>query len=309
MNRRSLKKVKNRTEHTDLNNVPGDLLETGDSYDQPEKIDSSRIEELKARIDRKVHARRRFYFILIILILLGSFLFLFFNFIKADIISVEGNLTKTDEYIVALSGIKPGDHIFSISKEEAASNLERDPFIRLLDIRYQFPNSIRIIVEERIPKASVLYGSQFVLIDKECHILSVYTDKDAYRIPVIEGIGLNSVELGFVLRTDESHKIDIIKDILHYLDLNSFTDIIKSIDLSNIDDITLYTRKGMTVIFGQDDKLNEKTAWAKAIIESLEKDGVETGVIDISVEGSAIYRKAVSAGNSTGTPEGSGEGV
>ena len=63
------------------------------------------------------------------------------------------------------------------------------------------------------------------------------------------------------------------------------------VELSDINDIVLHMKSGMLIEYGQGDRINEKTAWAKAILDTLTEEGIKKGTVDVSTENSAIYRE------------------
>lgn len=274
----------------DIRDFYGDFDE---DYEETEEEIENR-KRLEEKIDRTVKLRKRFYRIIILITLAFTTVFLFYTFIRAEKISVNGNINYADEYIVALSGIKPGDHIFSINRSLVADNIMRDPRLRLSKLRYVFPNGLNIIVKERIPAGAIKISTQYVVIDEECNALEMSDSIARYDIPVINGIGVTSSELGYVIRTDDSYKLTVAQNMLHFLNLNEITEDVNYIELSDINSITIQMKSEMKIEIGQGDRLNEKLAWAKAILETLRKEGIRRGTIDVSTENSAIYKEAAS---------------
>ena len=60
------------------------------------------------------------------------------------------------------------------------------------------------------------------------------------------------------------------------------TDLVREIDLTDTNSITLGLSNGMQVIFGQADQIEEKLAWLQNILKELESQDKTGGTIDLS---------------------------
>ena len=112
-----------------------------------------------------------------------------------------------------------------------------------------------------------------------------------YDIPVVNGVGVTSIELGYQLRSDDAYKLSVMQHILYELSLNGLTERTNVVELSDINSITLQMKSGMLIELGQGDRIKEKSAWAKAILDTLGEEGIKKGTIDVSTENSAINRE------------------
>ena len=66
------------------------------------------------------------------------------------------------------------------------------------------------------------------------------------------------------------------------------------LDLKNPVDVLLVSRDGITVHIGLDDELERKLTSAGNALSELEKSGVKNGLLDVDLDGAALYspRKA-----------------
>ncbi|MBP3941384.1 MAG: FtsQ-type POTRA domain-containing protein [Christensenellaceae bacterium] len=269
-----------------------------ESYDDDEELseeeweqEEERLRNLSEKIDRNVAARQRFYRILMLVVAAVTLVFLVFTFLRAEVITVEGNINYSPEYIVALAEVKPKQHLFTIDRSDIEENIMRDPFIRLASVRYSFPNKLKIRVNERIPVGAIKISAQYIIVDKECNALAVLDSAAMFDVPVVNGVGVTSIELGYQLRSDDAYKLSVMQHILYELSLNNLTERTNMVELSDINDIVLHMKSGMLIEYGQGDRINEKTAWAKAILDTLTEEGIKKGTVDVSTENSAIYRE------------------
>ena len=65
--------------------------------------------------------------LLLTIVLLGGLGFLGYKYIRAEQIIVRGNQKLSSEYIIGLSGIKTGTHVFNVNKDLAKAGVEAGP--------------------------------------------------------------------------------------------------------------------------------------------------------------------------------------
>lgn len=135
--------------------------------------------------------------LLVLLILFSAAAYLGYTYLRAENIHVEGNKEKTEEYILNLSGVKPGTHLFNINSNTVAKNLEQDPFLRLESIDVTLPDKVTIKVTERERGAVVLFQGNFIVLDKDSNILEIKSEmSEEAAYPMISGLNVTAFDLG-----------------------------------------------------------------------------------------------------------------
>lgn len=224
-----------------------------------------------------------------LLILFGLMGFLGYKYIRAEEISVVGNVDIKSEYVIGLSGIMTGDHIFSVDFKKVENNLSADPFIKLKSLDYGFPNKLTINMLERKRSAAFEYNGAYAVIDGEGFILEVVTEMP--QVPVVYGLGLTgNVVAGSQFTTDSTFKQDIMKNLLELINKMNISELVKTISLENENNIILTTAAGLEVHMGQSDSMEKKLMFMLSTIPELEKEGHKTGILDVSAEGKAAFR-------------------
>ena len=227
--------------------------------------------------------------LLLTIVLLGGLGFLGYKYIRAEQIIVRGNQKLSSEYIIGLSGIKTGTHVFNVNKDLAKAGVEADPYLTLEGIEYTFPNTITLVVSERQGTACFEFRGAYVVTDSTGFILESCMEKDRPDLPIIEGINVTEFALGAKIRTDDTYKQDIMTTLLETFAQYNMTDKIARINLEDVNSITLVLKNGMNANFGQADKIEEKLAWLANILPVLESEGKTGGTIDISSVDMPIY--------------------
>lgn len=258
-------------------------------------IPSSQKELPGTQTRRKSHAPRLLFGVIIVLFFLGLVGFLGYKYVRTEEIAVEGNTTIDAAYIIALSDIKTGTHVFNIDKGLAEAGIESDPYLIYKNIRYTFPNKITIIVEERIAAACFDFFNAYVIIDEDGLILGHQEIEDQPALPLIQGIDVVEFALGAKVRTDDTAKqADMVK-LLAAIRKYALTGRIQQIDFSDRNAITMVLQDGTEVSLGQASQFEEKMEWLYNILLTLEEQGLYGGAIDItSIEAPSYVPPTVS---------------
>ena len=150
---------------------------------------------------------------------------------------------------------------------------------------YSFPNIAAMSGnDDSNPCAYVPYADSFLSIDMNGRVLSV-TAAAVDGMPVIEGLKFQNFTIGGCLETDNDevfNTIALIIKLLKKYDLNE--NFINQIDVSNLDDIHLYT-DNVDVAFGSSKDADEKIRTLKEIMANLRGAENVKGVLDIRVIG------------------------
>ena len=127
--------------------------------------------------ERTVHNRqsrralRAFAAFVLIFVLFAAAAFIAYKllFVISDI-SVEGNTTYTADEIIAASGVKSGDNLYSFSSRTAERLMKKKcPYVKSLKVERAIPNRIRFTVEEEKAEfAAQIYGRYFILSGELC---------------------------------------------------------------------------------------------------------------------------------------------
>ncbi len=238
---------------------------------------------MKEPAPRKRHSKKAAALLISMIVLIGIVGFLGYQFIRADEIEVRGAESFDAPYVIALSGIRSGTHIFRVDKRAAAAGIAQDPHLVLQNIEYAFPNKITLVVSERKEAACFEFMGTYVITDYSGIILGhVESSEQPQHLPVIRGINVTEFALGAKIRTDDTFKQNIMTILLENTTAYQLTDLVREVDLTDTNNITLGLSNGMRVVFGQADQMEEKLAWLQNILKELEKQGKTGGVIDLS---------------------------
>jgi cell division protein FtsQ len=110
-------------------------------------------------------------------------------------ISVQGNYMLTRKEIASSLKLPENPHLFNIALGDLERQIASHPWIRNVKIGRDFPSTLKITVEERIPVA-MIFGKETMLVDEEGMLLSPSENIRVYDVPCITGISYAKAKPG-----------------------------------------------------------------------------------------------------------------
>jgi cell division septal protein FtsQ len=109
------------------------------------------------------------------------------TFLRLERIEV-GPLKKlTRDEVIAISGVKPGNDMFSLRLKKIGGELAKNPWVQKVTVRRCFPHTLAIELTERDPVAVVNMGYLYYL-DTKGEVFKPLTEGDRLDFPVVTGI-------------------------------------------------------------------------------------------------------------------------
>lgn len=224
-----------------------------------------------------------FIMCIIIVFLLSS------NIFRISNITVEGNNNVSKEEVIRLSSIYYGQNIFQINKKKSMRNILQNPYSEYIKISRKLPRTVRIDIIERKSIALVPYVGSYLSIDKNGIILEVNTKIDKKDIPIIQGLKFNNFKIGNKLDLEIKQQFDTTVNIINAVNKAEFVDEISGIIMSDIENLKMTTRKGITILLGNDNNIEYKVSFAKTMYDDASQKYVK-GTIDITHYGNPVFK-------------------
>ena len=169
------------------------------------------IEAIKEKIrerkrEKKLKARRRkirFWTILILLIvLIGGFLFSISSFFTVDSIEINGNHRFSDEEIINIAHAVPGHNLlYNTDSKEIVEYLEQNPYIKSAAVERKLPSTLVITVRERAQACAFKYDDDYLIMDNEGILLN--KTRTAPKTTMVTGLVVTKIKLGDVVGTED----------------------------------------------------------------------------------------------------------
>lgn len=206
------------------------------------------------------------------------------SYFKINSIIVEGNQKYNEEEIKKAAEIILGANIFEIDKKYAEDRLIKElVWLKDVNLKKVFPDKIEIKVSERNPFVKAAYGGSWYIIDEEGVVLdkifagnqdnygNLILVKNALKYNPVDGEKLakkNIISCGFIYRILDLEVKKIIREA--YIKDNF------------MEDIVFLTNNNKHIIFGTSDRISEKNAILRQVLDKVAEENIEYSVIDLS---------------------------
>ena len=110
--------------------------------------------------------------------------------VRIRTVRFEGLARATADELLALSPVKPGDHLLSADVDAMQHALERHPWVRQVEVRRRWPPRLDVKVIERTAVALVDLAGLY-LVDGEANVFKRAAAGDGLDLPLVTGIGRN----------------------------------------------------------------------------------------------------------------------
>jgi cell division protein FtsQ len=205
------------------------------------------------------------------------------SYFKISSIIFKNNKHYTEDILKKETDIALGTNIFEIDKKAIEEKLLKNlTWLKSISLKKVFPNSIIIEVVERKPFVRILGGDYFYLVDEEGIVLLKLEDKDLEDnkdLILVRNALRYSPEIG-----EKVAKKNILScgKIYEALDLEVKEEIKEAVIDDNFSaDILFLTKKGKSIIFGNEDNIVEKNSILKQVLKQLSGSNNYYNVIDI----------------------------
>ena len=187
-----------------------------------------------------------------------------------------------------IAGISRGMSLLKIDLGQIKSRLEADKRVLSAKVHRRFPGTLVIQISENTGVVAVPYFSNWLEVDLEGRVLAVTTQFATLNLPVVTGLQQSIVTVGERL-TDQlgwAAAADCISKLQPAL-LSE----ISEINVSNPNNLILYSRDPLRIVVGDRDKLEEKFAALASMLDKIrveKKSSFKLGQLDVS-SGKAVF--------------------
>ena len=202
------------------------------------------------------------------------------GFMPVKHFTVEGDTHYDISEIISASGIRSGDKLYRIDEKAASQKLVKGcPYIKKVNIKQKFPNTVCFVVEEQDAGWYIQVGRDFYGLDFDMKVLlETYVEDDfidrgltKLTLPELEEVIVG--ELPRFASDDEQ----LMKETLKIIDAfrtHELKGILTGLDVSNRFEIKLQIDNSYDVYFGDMTSFDIKM---KALTEVLKKSSMEYG--------------------------------
>ena len=192
-------------------------------------------EAVYREIDRPRKKRKKknylLRFLVAILLIGGSIAFSFSDFFLIENVTAEGNHYYSDEEVMNMAGVEFDVNLFwDTDTSELEAVLLQNPYFEMVHVKRKLPGTLHFEITERRQTAAMIYGENYIVIDKEGTILRK-TNVDP-KLTLLTGLTVSKLETGSRIEAEEGTTLETT---LYMLDTMEDGDIyFKKIDVSKV---------------------------------------------------------------------------
>lgn len=204
-------------------------------------------------------------FIILIVLLLCSPLFDIKN------IQVEGNSELSNEKLISISSLQLHTNIFKFNKGLVKEKIKENAYVESVEITRILPSTVKITVDERIPKYMLQFADSYVYINNQGYMLEISNEK--LELPILIGFttDLSNIKAGNRINVADLKKMDMVIKIYEAAKSNGLGELVTKIDISNDKNYAIILEtEGKTVYLGDCSELNTRILYLKSILETLQ---------------------------------------
>jgi len=213
---------------------------------------------------------------------------IYYTFLLSDIL-VTGNDEYSAEYIVEISGLQLGQHMFFVDLDSAKAKIEEDPYLQVNDINYIFPSRVRMDITERKEVAGIIGLDYNVIIDHNGYVLSMSGGTDLSDLLQVTGISMSGFQLGQRIGESSDFSTASLVSLIEKLEEYELIHKMRSIDMTTPLAIVMYTTNGFKVHIGQPTDLDTKFQSLQKLLPRFEEKMIFTGTLYLSAKGGTVY--------------------
>lgn len=246
---------------------------------EQEKIRNERIKRNRRaklsekQIKRNKIIKRTLQILALTIVIIGLLVFLLLSPIfNIKNIIVEKNEKISTEQIISLSKIEKDINMFKVSIIDTINAINEDPYVKKVEVKRKFPDTIKLIVTERKPIFVLEHGSSYAYIDNQGYILEISANNEG-EMTKIKGYETKEEDIlpGNRLEENDLEKLSTAIKIVASAKNNEIDKIITTINIEDENDYSLYIEsKGKTVYLGDCTSLDTRMLYVKVILEKEE---------------------------------------
>ena len=220
------------------------------------------------RKKRKQNRKSELIIILLVLLAVGSFVFLRSGYFDIADISVEGNVRLDSQEIISCGGIIRGSNIFSLKSSKAEKKINSLVMVKSVSVKKIFPNKVRVIVTEKEAFLTAVINEVYYAMDEEASV--IYSCEQLSEDYGILLTGLSDVELivGNTYNYTSNAKTATAFEVARWLRTSSLNDKISEIYASPGGYYYLYTNKPNVIKFYSLEGFNSNLEFTEVFLEN-----------------------------------------
>ncbi|MDD6795265.1 MAG: FtsQ-type POTRA domain-containing protein [Clostridiaceae bacterium] len=234
----------------------------------------------KAKRRKKI---KKMFFLFTLILICAGIIIIYTDLFKIKYISVTGDNLVTKDYITEQTKSLKGENILFISNSKLMNKLKDDPYVKNVEIKRKYPNSIEIKVTEKKGLFYVQEGEKYKIISCDMDYVEETDSIEDRNLIQLKGLDLSNKKLGDKL--EENPRIETLLNNIYVIDQliadKSINAQLNSFDITDLSKIRGYIGE-IEVYVGSDENFKNKMVTALGIYEK----NIAKKYINVSFDGS-----------------------
>lgn len=212
------------------------------------------------------------------------YLVAFSSFFIIEQVDIRGS-SLPREYVLDTAGVTPGQNLLFYRTENGVASLMQDARIRSVIIKKDYPDTLRIEIDARVPFVNIYDGGSVFTLDSTGLVIEINQPDE--KLVQLRGFRVSQASLGEPIVSDEAATL---KKALDLANLVSQTNLQTS--LITYEDAHIMLRIGDTwqVKFGSANQIEEQFSGFKALYDQLVANGTDGGIVDVTNPAVAVFK-------------------
>ncbi len=228
--------------------------------------------------------------IIVIAIIVALFALLWYiGFFNIKGIDVEGTGYQKND-IIEWSGIESDENIFLLSSSNMITNLKENPRIDKVTVaKNYFSQRVSITYTVKEPLVIVSAWGYYGLLDENGYVLEVKKDLSIDNTMILSGISVVDMKLGEKITVLDEDRLAFGLEIAKGAKEGQVTPSLSEIRLFDEGYGVLYTTYGIKAVLRESNDIHYKMDLLYSILLEVQKDGTNSGTIDLRFDGNPVY--------------------
>ena len=235
-----------------------------------------------------------------VLIIIGIVRFIK-GFMRVSVFEITGDSPYENEEIINASGIKRGERLYELDKEQIAADIKRKcPYVNNITVETKFPNKLKIDVDSFAASWYVEILGDYYALDGNLRVLEESASEQKFINAGIAKLTLPSIKsaiVGTTLIYGDDIELDFTEDFLEMLRTTLFASRLTLVDIDNRFDIYVQVDGNINVYMGNGDKARDKLNAVERALKDKKLENCVSAEIDVSDPAAVSVRPVLSYEN------------
>lgn len=239
---------------------------------------------------RKKNQRHGWPLVLLILVVLLATAFILMRFVfVVRSVELSGSVGMASEEVIRRAHIGFGESIFRVNEDEIRRSVNSTGKIAYEGVERAWPDTLVLKVRQRMPAAMAFHSGELLILDSDACAMESLDSAPNSDMVFASDFDITNFVIGETVSADDDQIADFCA-VMKAVEYHSAGGYVSELKVENTGDLRIITRRGIEVMLGSRENMNDKIAWMKSAVADLENRGQGGGLLDVSSGTKADYR-------------------